>query len=214
MEYHYYKRVIGYRTRVEKMDNEKLAYRVYNYIMESPQKFGYKQSLKSLERLLSGKPLEEWYVQSINNMKNLHVSSCYMLPPKIAPGDEPSLRLFSFDEVSKTYAEFVTMNAGLGNRGPVKSFKQHKWCQLCVRRNIKEKLNEHHILFQCHFLRRLHERYGLAKYKQDHSQLEISQIYKKFWTDDLSSDVILGRVESADAIRQAYIGAMKTLLRP
>ena len=80
--------------------------------------------------------------------------------------------------------------------------------------HIKEKLNEHHILFQCHFLRRLHERYGLAKYKQDHSQLEISQIYKKFWTDDLSSDVILGRVESADAIRQAYIGAMKTLLRP
>ena len=214
VEYHYYKRVLGYRTRIEKMDEGKLAYRVYKYIMDSPQAYGYKQCYTRLQKTLNGKSLVEWYVDSINNQKDLHVSSCYILPSKTAPDDGHVLRLHEYDETSKTYAEFVTMNSGLGNRGPVKGFKQHKWCQLCEKRNIKEKLNEHHILFKCRALKRLQDRYGMTSFKQSSGQLEVSQIYKKFWLEDLPLDVILGRVESADAIRKAYIGAMKILLRP
>ena len=214
VEYHYYKRVIGYRTRVEKMDEGKLAYRIHKYIMGSVQDYGYKLCHTRLEKVLNGKSLVEWYVDSINNQKNLHVSSCYILPTKTAPGDEHKLRLNDYDETSKSYAEFVTMNTGLGNRGPVKGFKQHKWCQLCAKRNIKEKLNEHHILFQCPVLKRLQDRYGMTSFKQNSVQLEIGQIYKNFWLEDLPLDVILGRVESADAIKNAYIGAMKILLRP
>ena len=214
VEYHYYKRVIGYRTRVEKMDEGKLAYRIHKYIMGSVQDYGYKLCHTRLEKVLNGKSLVEWYVDSINNQKNLHVSSCYILPTKTAPGDEHKLRLNDYDETSKSYAEFVTMNTGLGNRGPVKGFKQHKWCQLCAKRNIKEKLNEHHILFQCPALKRLQDRYGMTSFKQNSVQLEIGQIYKNFWLEDLPLDVILGRVESADAIKNAYIGAMKILLRP
>ena len=214
VEYHYYKRVIGYRTRVEKMDEGKLAYRIHKYIMGSVQDYGYKLCHTRMEKVLNGKSLVEWYVDSINNQKNLHVSSCYILPTKTAPGDEHKLRLNDYDETSKSYAEFVTMNTGLGNRGPVKGFKQHKWCQLCAKRNIKEKLNEHHILFQCPALKRLQDRYGMTSFKQNSVQLEIGQIYKNFWLEDLPLDVILGRVESADAIKNAYIGAMKILLRP
>ena len=213
VEYHYYKRVLGYRTRVEKMDTEKLAFRVYKYIMGSAQDFGFKLCHTRLERALSGKSLDTWYVDSVNMQKDLHITSCYILPRKIAPGDSQSLRLNAYDEISKSYAEFVTMNAGLGNRGPVKGFKQHKWCQLCAKQNVKEKLNEHHILFKCHVLRRLQERYGLASFKRDSGSLEIGQIYKNYWLEDLPIEVILGRVESADAIRNAYIGVMKTILR-
>ena len=213
VEYHYYKRVIGYRTRIEKMSTEKLAFRVFTHIMESEQDFGYKLCHTRLERTLNGNSLDEWYVNSVNMQKDMHVSSCYILPVKIAPGDNQTLRLNGYDEISKSYAEYATMNSGLGNRGPVKGFKQHKWCQLCARRNVKEKLNEHHILFQCDVLRRLQDRYGMTSYKQNSGNMEISQIYKNFWLDDLPMEVILGRVESADAIRNAYIGAMKTLLR-
>ena len=214
VEYHYYKRVIGYKERVEKMDEGKIVRRVFNYIMSSPQKFGYKQSHLSLERLLSGMPLDEWYVKTTNRQKDLHVSSCYILPPKIAPDDGRCLRFSDYDEPSRIYAEFVTMNAGLGNRGPMKGFKQHKWCQLCIKRNRKEKLNEHHILFQCYSLRRLQNRHGLTEYARNLAGLEVEQIYKKYWTDNLPSDVISGRIESADAIRYVYINTVKALLRP
>ena len=213
VEYHYYKRVMGYRTRVEKMDADKMAFRVFTYIMESEQDFGYKLCHARLERTLNGTSLDEWYVASVNKQKDMHTTSCYVLPTKIAPGDEQTLRLNAYDELSKSYAEFVTMNAGLGNRGPVKGFKQHKWCQLCAKRKVKEKLNEQHILFQCNGLKLLQERYGLSSFKRNFGNLEIGQMYKKYWLEDLPVEVIYGRVESADAIRNAYIGVMKTLLR-
>ena len=38
------------------------------------------------------------------------------------------------------------MNAGLGNRGPVKTFPQHKLRQLCIYKNKANKLNEIHLL--------------------------------------------------------------------
>ena len=141
------------------------------------------------------------------------MTSCYVLPVKLAPEDGLKLKFHVHDEISKIYAEFITMNAGLGNRGPVKGFKQHKQCQLCAKRNKKEKLNEQHILFECEQLRRLQHRYGLIAYKQAAGQIDISQIYKNYWLDDLPSGVILGRVESADAIRNVYINVMKTILR-
>ena len=214
VEYYYYKRVLGYRARVQKMDNERLAHRVYNFIMSSNQNFGYKRCHESLERMLNGKSLAVWYTENINRQRDLHVTSCFILPVKLAPEDGLRLRFHAHDEISKIYTEFVTMNAGLGNRGPVKGFKQHKQCQLCLKRNKKEKLNEQHILFECEQLRRLQHKYGLIAYKQASGQLDVSQIYKNFWLDDLPSGVILGRVESADAIRNVYINVMKTILRP
>ena len=201
VEYHYYKRVIGYRTRVEKMDEGKLAFRVHKHIMEGVQEYGYKLCQSRLERTLNGKSLDAWYVESINSQRNIHVSSCYILPMKVAPDDNQSLKLHDYDDISKSYAEYVTMNTGLGNRGPVKGFKQHKWCQLCAKRNQKEKLNEHHILFECHSLRRLQDRNGMTSFKQASNYQEVHQIYKSFWLEDLPSSEISGRVESADAIR-------------
>ena len=175
VEYHYYKQVLGYQTRIEKMDEGKLAYRVYKYVMDSPQDCGYKQCHTRLQKTLNGKSLVEWYVDSVNNQKNLNVSSCYILPLKSAPDDGHVLHLHDYDELSKSY---VTMNSGLGNRGPVKGFKQHKWCRLCEKRNIKEKLNEHHILFKCLALKRLQDRYGMTSFKQNSGQLELGQISK------------------------------------
>ena len=80
-------------------------------------------------------PKVEWYVDTINNQKDLHVSSCYILPPKTAPDDGHVLRLHDYDEISKTYAEFVTMNSGLGNRGPVKVSNNTNGAS-CVKKEI------------------------------------------------------------------------------
>ena len=213
VEYHYYKRVIGYRARIENMNEERLAFRVFKYVMGSPQKYGYKLCQQGIEKMLRGKSLDEWYVDTINIQKAQHISSCYILPAKITPDDMQYLRVHAHDECSKSYAEFVTMNAGLGNRGPVRGFNQHKWCQLCTKRNKKEKLNEHHILFQCESLKRLQDRYGLTAFKQKSGTLEVAEIYKNYWLESLPIEDIVGRIESADAIRYVYINAMKAILR-
>ena len=50
---------------------------------------------------------------------------------------------------AQTYAEFVTVNTGLGNRATTTGYRQHKECQMRLTKNIKAKLNENHILFDC-----------------------------------------------------------------
>ena len=103
VEYHYYKRVLGYQARIEKMNEGKLAYRVYKYVMDSPQEYGYKLCHTRLQKTLNGKSLSEWYVDSINIQKNLHVSSCYILPSKTAADDGHVLRLHDQNHMQSSY---------------------------------------------------------------------------------------------------------------
>ena len=103
-------------------------------------------------------------MDNINYQKSIHPSSCWLLPKKQFPGDVNSWLSEKYDDASRIYAEFMTMNAGLGNRGPVKTFQQHKLCQLCMYKNHAKKLNEIHVLFGCEQLKKVYDKYGITQF--------------------------------------------------
>ena len=76
IEYHFYKKVLGYKSRIEKMEDEMKVKRVYNFIMSSDKPYGYRTNLLSLERKMNTKGLNQWYVDIINYQKSIHPSSC------------------------------------------------------------------------------------------------------------------------------------------
>ena len=213
MEYHYYKRVLGYQNRISKMDVSFIARRVYDYVMTSDRNFAYKKSIANMKRVLKDDCLDVWYTKHINEIKLQHVSSCHLLPLKTHANDQNMLKLNAYDESAKIYAEFMTMNAGLGNRGPVIGFKQHKICQLCAQKNKQVKLNEYHLLFGCDQLRMMYQKYGISKFKQEHPNKEDRELYTLFLASDMPEETLLERINTADSLRYIYVNAMKKLLR-
>lgn len=213
IEYHYYKRVLGYKYRLEKMNDSMKVKKIYNYIMSSDKQFGYRVNLNKIEQKVSVKGLDQWYVDMINHQRDLHPSSCWLIPKKQYPGDVNTWLSSKYDDTSRIYAEFLTMNAGLGNRAPVKTFHQHKLCQLCVYKNKAHKLNEIHLLFGCEYLKRIYDKYGITKFARDLNSADTVYLYKKFWNGKFTSEQILEKVNIADSIRTIYIQTMKEILR-
>lgn len=213
IEYHYYKRVLGYKYRMEKMDNTMKVKRIYNFIMSSEKPFGYKTNLLNIEKKVSKKGLDQWYVDMINDQKSIHPSSCWLLPKKQYPGDINNWLSESYDDTSRIVAEFMTMNAGLGNRGPVKTFQQHKLCQLCIYKNQAKKLNEIHVLFGCEQLKKMYDKYGITRFAHKINSTDPVHLYRKFWSGKFTSEQIAEKVNIADSIRHIYLTAMKGILR-
>ena len=69
-----------------------------------------------------------WYVNSINQAKRRCHSTCWLIPDLYTNDLDHKLKLHEFSDEGKIYAEFVTMNAGLGNRAPIIGTPQKKWC--------------------------------------------------------------------------------------
>ena len=150
MDYTYYKKVLTYQNCIMNMDDADLTKQMYIYIMNGDENFGYRKLKTRINKLLNDDDLVTWYVNKINHQKRINHKSCWMLPEKEHPGLDNTLRLHDTSEETKTYAEFMTLNAGLGNRAPFTGYRhKHKDCQLCMCKNIKVSLNEKHMLFEC-----------------------------------------------------------------
>ena len=137
VDYSYYKRVLTYQERIEEMEDTELTKKIYNYVMNSTENFGYRRMIDTIQKKLNGEDLDTWYVSKINLQKRLNHKSCWLLPEKQFPGLDNELVLTDNSEQSQIYAEFITINTGLGNRAPIKGYRQHKECQLCLSKNIK-----------------------------------------------------------------------------
>ena len=85
VEYHYYKRILGCRHRIDKMPDTMKIKKIYNYVMTSDKQFGHKTNLQKIEKKISIKGLDQWYVDMVNHQRDLHSSSCWLLPKKTIP---------------------------------------------------------------------------------------------------------------------------------
>ena len=211
IEYTYYKKVLTYQNRLIDMDNEELTKQIYNYVMNSDENFGYKRLITSIQKTLNQDDLTTWYINRINHQKQINHKSCWMLPEKQHPGLDNQLLISDHSELSKIYTEFMTVNAGLGNRAPITGYRQHKDCQLCIKRSIKKKLNEIHILFECHQLINVQRDYKTYDFKQKHNHLSSEEIYKKYWTDTQDTEELKQRIENAQSIRTIYLQVLKRI---
>ena len=211
VDYSYYKRVLTYQERIEEMEDTELTKKIYNYVMNSTENFGYRRMIDTIQKKLNGEDLDTWYVSKINLQKRLNHKSCWLLPEKQFPGLDNELVLTDNSEQSQIYAEFITINTGLGNRAPIKGYRQHKECQLCLSKNVKAKLNEYHVLFDCEQLKEVQKSYKLYDFKAQNITLSSEHLYKKYWQNYSDMKELLTRIKNADKVRTIYLQVVKRI---
>jgi len=203
--------VLAYQHRVENLPHDNLTKQTYDFVMNSTKNFGYKQRMKKIERVLKGEDLVTWYVSDINNRKQINDFSCRFLPEKLYPGLDNQLAMTSYTDETKFLAEFITMNSGLGNRAPIKGYKQHKLCQVCRKIGQNNKINEIHLLFECGPLQPAHVKYGMKVYKQKFPGVNTDKVYKNYWSDYKDEKELNERIKSADMLRTIYLDLVKRI---
>ena len=66
MEYYYCKLVLAYGEKVKIKLNGDLTTQLYDYIMNSNNKFGYRKLTDKIIRIIKGDDLNSWYLQQVN----------------------------------------------------------------------------------------------------------------------------------------------------
>ena len=92
--------------------------------------------------------------------------------------------------------EFMTFDAKMGNRAPIKGKKKVKECPACMREQRIERSWEPHLLFGCEGMKDIREHLGFVEYAREKGG-DIEEIYKEFWMESMTIQEIEKRVEAA-----------------
>ena len=111
--------------------------------------------------------------------------------------------LFRRCESSKTYHEFVTMNAGLGNRMKLDRRERMRKCMICS--EDESCLNEVHLLFICPTLNQERDKHGIVKYMEERKGLNMADLYKDYWNEFKTLETLQERVKAAEGMRTSYL---------
>ena len=206
MTYEYYKRVITYHEKIQEKEEDDLVKKALRETERLGKKSGYTRLIEEIkEEVKEYRDLEEWYTHTVNEERAINKSSCWLLPKREIGDKEMKLRYHGFGEDGKTYAEFITMNAGLGNRAPMTGYPQFKNCKLCESKNETVKLDEIHILLECKWLEEPRIAFGIRKFIQVQGTLGTKEIYRKFWIPrQMNSELMRKRISAATELRQIY----------
>lgn len=88
------------------------------------------------------------------------------LLPKLKEGQVPN-RPEILDSISDpvTYMQFLTYDAGLGNRAHLKGKKLSRYCPFCIKRLKVERQNDPHIMSCCEEMEEQQDLLGFKEYK-------------------------------------------------
>ena len=158
--------------------------------------------------------LAEYTVQIVNSERARCYKSMKLLP-KSSLGQSTNTTPFqACDTNSKIYHEFVTYNAGLGNRHPIPNYRRTIHCVLCENNNLTNKLNEEHLLIECEAMEHARERTGIRDFIQE-TGIEIARkedIYKLYWTTTQKMQSLKEKIHAARIMKETYIEVAKLIL--
>ena len=109
---------------------------------------------------------------------------------------------------SKAYIQFLTYDAGLGNRSPLKGRNQDKRCELCFGERRVKMLTEVHLLFECKELIHIREEQGLVDFAKNHGGTK-EEVYGDYWRmRDCEDKERTRRVNKAMRVRKEFWNRM------
>ena len=107
-------------------------------------------------------------------------------------------------EHSTVLCKFRTSNAGLGNRIPLKGFKESmKICPLCKDLNASHRLDEKHVVFFCTALRDVQSRLGFKTYLKQ-TKTGSDPLWRYLGGDKCEPAELLRRGKQLQGILEAY----------
>ena len=158
--------------------------------------------------------IASYTVRKINEDREEHRSSCNLLPRSTRENIVCKSPMDNCDPLSKVYHEFITYNAGLGNRHPIPDYVRTKKCVLCVNDGRDKKLNEKHLLFSCEAMTMPRVNSGVEEFKQrkENSGKDIHSLYRSYWCEAETSALLNKRIKAAKKMKDIYIEAATTIM--
>ena len=111
--------------------------------------------------------------------------------------------LFRQTAMSKNFHEFITMNAGLGNRKALEGRHRMLSCELCG--DPSTALNEIHVLFECTYLKQARDQTGIKAFIQTMTGKTNSVMYREFWNNTGTIAVLEQRITAAVDMKTEYL---------
>ena len=215
MEVIYWRRVLKYFGDLHRSQEGSWARAAFNEMISMEDDSNYISRVKfMLNRLeVEGtKDLEKKlakYSAELTNKELENVSStCFVLGRVTA--EKPTRRsiMFGYDSWAKIYHEFVTMNAGIGNRNALDGWPRLLLCPLC--KDEDNGLNEIHVLLLCRKLAEQRSELGVEDFIERRSSMTVPELYFEYWRTAKSA-TLKNRIVAADRMREAFLGMLLAL---
>ena len=111
--------------------------------------------------------------------------------------------LFGYTGEAKTFHEFMSMNAGLGNRQALEGRERTIVCDICDENDTS--LNEIHLLMECGALEPTRVATGIRAFMDNRETLSPRQLYRDFWHGSKERATLSNRVKAAEEMRAKYL---------
>ena len=206
MKYEYMKKVLAYNNRLECAQDDNLVSQIYKGARKLGNKSGYIKSLNSIHSTITPYGgLDNWYLHEISNEKASNKSTCWLLPNLNHLPSSNSLKFVEYSTQGRVYNEFITMNAGLGNRAPQIGQPQQKFCPLCARVNRCTLNNEIHLLLECNWLEGPRGDTVIKPFMETHTNITSYDRYREYWTPNTVNEFVMReRIDAAILLRDVF----------
>ena len=202
----YYERVLSYFCKIRDAPYDSLTHRAFRtnkelcthywrHVKRVQRKVNWDGDAKTVKDCI-----KNFCVSHANEAKIAHVKTMFVFPEANRQNFNMQMPLLDFSDDSKVANRFMLLNAGLGNRAPLKDGRSFKDCPLCG-----HKLNEVHILLTCVPLEPIRMVTGIRRYIQGQGNVANEEIYKNYWNVwTISAATKSRRTEAARRMLHAY----------
>ena len=137
----------------------------------------------------------------MNKARSEHIKTMFVFPEVTTLSFGSTMPHLDYSEDSRTTNRFILLNAGLGNRAPLKDGRRLKSCPLC---NMT--LNEVHILVECGLLEPVRRVLGIRDFIDKQIDKSSTSVYKEFWNIwAISKETRDKRAHAARKLLEAYL---------
>ena len=214
----YWRRVLNFYADLHLADEDTWAKKAFNEAIEMEDQSNYISKIKFMLNILEvegPKDLEEklsrYAARKTNEELRNRSTTCFAL--SMVTATKPTLKspLFGSDYISKTYHEFVTLNAQLGNRKPLDGYPRFVTCPICIDKD--NCMNEVHMLMLCSSLEEEREKQGIRLFLDSRSEIsEATVLYRDYWRNTANTEILRIRVEAAANMREAFLDKLGRLI--
>ena len=185
--YYYLQKVMNYHAKIKSGEANEWVQAVWKEQETMARKSGYFKLIEWIEENVMNR--NDWSIHKIclhvymsdciNEERAMHPSMRLM--PVLAEGEVgATLHMLYRTPKSKVYVQFMTYDAQLGNRAPLKGRGQDKRCELCFEVRRIKLLTEIHVLFECKELQEVREKQGFVQFSESHGG-ELEDHYGDYW---------------------------------
>ena len=210
IEVMYWRRVLRFYGECHVAGEDTWQYKAFKEMVSMEDPINYCKEIQNmLYRLDLENPrdleskLIEYGVEKTNRELERCNATCFALVRATKERPTNTSSFFRMDKVAQIYHEFLTLNAGLGNRQKLDEFKERfVICPLC--QDAEACFNELHMLYECEVLSWKRESTGIERFIGLHQDLDMPRLHQAF----LSGKDVDTRVLAAAEMRDEYFSAL------